>query len=540
MLLGIVCASSLAPVLAQGTSLKKSSTAKVTTKKTVGKSVPSSLKKPSSVSKPVQAKTDKKIRKKKAVPSSKPASSSKKQPIHESAVELKNTLHHLLEEAAKKASVGIKVVHLTNEMPLFEKNADQFFKPASTTKLFTAAAAYHILGADYRCRTQLYTDKKINAHTINNLYIKGGADPSLTTQDIISLVKQLKNHRIRTIQGDIIIDDSILDPKGPPPGRNNGDGPIFDKAPIGSLMVNHSCVRVQVKPARHTGKKPVVIVDHVTPFTRIQNSALTTTRPTKNTLHVLRGEQNEIIVKGSIKRLSSAKHYRFAVEGPTRYTGQVFAGVVKSHNLTYKGKIIFGKVPQGATFLVEHASEPVSTLIHHLMKSSDNLYSDALFTLMGAHQHGIPGTWHKGELAVKEFLTEVAGIDIEGMKLYDGSGLSHKNQISPEQLISLLTWVYTSSPDKESFISSLPIGGVDGTLRTRMAHKNPHTKVLAKTGSLRGVSSLAGFITPKDGHPLIFAIMINRDNKSAVMFKRQLEDQLCALLSAHAFSTEPV
>ncbi len=451
--------------------------------------------------------------------------------------ELRRTVDKLVREADKKASVGVKVVLLKNNSTVYEKNANELFKPASNTKLITAAAAFHILGPQYRFKTTLFTDRKVGAHAINNLYIRGSGDPTLTDKDLATLARRLRSQGISEIKGDIIVDASRFNMQGTGPGWRTGDGAIYDKAPTGALMVNHSCIRVRVKPSRVVGKRPIVTLYPHTPYSRIQNNAQTRAKTKGRSIHVLRGVNNKIIVRGSVSKKSASKFYRIAVEHPHRYAGQVLAAVLKKNKLFFTGKVKTGRVPKSAKFLAEHTSNKLSTIIRYMMKASDNLYADAIFRAMGAQMYGAPGTWTKGKLAVNSFLKNTVGMNTSTIIIKDGSGLSHKNKVSPNHFIKLLTWVYTKSPHKESFIASLPIGGVDGTLRNRMKHRSTKAAVKAKTGSLSGVTSLSGYITPKTGLPLIFVIMVNRTHKSAVIFKRKLEDQLCKLLAAHAFST---
>ena len=125
----------------------------------------------------------------------------------------------------------------------------------------------------------------------------------------------------------------------------------------------------------------------------------------------------------------------------------------------------------------------------------------------------------------------------EEIILMDGSGLSHDNRIAPNHSAQLLTWVYKEATFKDVFIDGLPVSGVDGCLKWRMQHKSVRSKVQAKTGNLPGITALSGYVTPKNDRPLLFVIMVNRRNKSAVEFKHKLEDPLCTLLATHAFST---
>ena len=449
---------------------------------------------------------------------------------------LRDIIGQLVKQSDKQASIGIKVVLLKNNCVVYEKNADKQFIPASNTKMITAAAAYHILGPEYVYVTKLFTDKRISPHAINNLYIKGAGDPTLNETDLFELIRSLRKLGIREIRGTIIVDATVYNEQGTGPGWSRGDASLYDKAPTSGLMVNHSCIQVYVSPGA-TGKPPYVSVDPSTNYFKIINKARTTSKKGGG-LHVIREKGNTLLIKGTISRRSKSKYYRIAVEHPHLFAGSVLESVLRKNKFIIKGKVKAGAVSSTAELLGEHRSEPLTSIVRIMMKASDNLYADALFRTMGAHSFGTPGTWIKGKQAVTEFLEKTVKLSPDEMiVLHNGSGLSHTNQVSPHSLYKLLAWVYTQSPHRAIFIGSLPIGGVDGTLRNRMKHHSVQGSVQAKTGSLTGVTSLSGYITPKTGLPLIFAVMVNRTNKSAVHYKKQLEDQLCSLLAAHAFST---
>lgn len=460
------------------------------------------------------------------------------QTLPKGPVLLTQAINNLVKPADRKAAVGIKIVSPKNDYCLYQKNPDQLFIPASNTKLFTAAAALDILGPEFRFETRLLTDQQSSTQKIGNLYLQGGGDPSLETAHLEEMVKKLKARGIREIKGNIIIDASIFDSNSTGPGWSKGDGPIFDKSPVNGLMLNHCCLTVHVKPARIPGHKPSISLDPAVGYITIENKARTTITAKKHSLHVSRSSKNEkkIIITGTIATKSKPKAYLIVLDNPHVYAAHVLMLLLKKHGVHCRGSILVGKTPKKAAILSHHYSEPVSTLVRSVMKSSDNLYADALYKRMGALTFGEPGTWGRGKKAVDAFLLNEVGLPTSKVDLYDGSGLSHANRVSPNAMAYLLSWTYKKSPYKNIFIDSLPVSGIDGTLRHRMRHKLVHARVKAKTGSLSGVSSLAGYITPKNGSPLVFVIVVNRKNKSAVEFKRKLEDHLCTLLAAHAFS----
>lgn len=444
---------------------------------------------------------------------------------------LTQALNKVVQPADNKAAVGIKIISLKNDKCLYKKNEDQLFIPASNTKLITSAAALDILGPSYRFETQLAAVKQMG-NAIGNLYIKGGGDPSLETKHLENMVINLKDHGIKEIRGNIIVDTSIFDDLSKGPGWTK-DGPIFDKSPLKGLMLNHCCITVTIKPARIPGYKPSVFLTPSVPSMRIDNKARTVLALKKRSLHASRSPLSEkkISITGTISTKNKPKSYLIVLDNPHLYAAEVMQCLLKKHGIRFKGTLIVGKTPEHAKVLASHHSQPVSSLIRTVLKDSDNLYADALFKAMGMVTFHEQGTWETGKKAVDSFVSKEVGIVLSKLNLYDGSGLSHANRISPQSLAQFLSWVYSQCPYRDMFIDSLPISGIDGTLRNRMRHKDVQAKVKAKTGNLPGITSLAGYVFLSHDDIIIFAILVNRKKRSAVEFKRKLEDPICLLLS---------
>ncbi len=445
------------------------------------------------------------------------------------------SLDKLVDENKKKASIGIKVTTLDTKRTLYQKNADTLFIPASNTKLFTAGAALHILGPSFRYETVLFTDRLYTAARISSLYVKGAGDPTLLSKDLEKAARTLREKGIKEIRGNIVIDISIFDAQPTALGWAPGDGPIFDKSQLGGFIVDHSCITVRVKPAHAPGRKPLVSVEPFNDLITIENKAQTTTHAEKQAIHTFLTPGNKLIVTGKIALKSTQKFYRIALHNPELFAAHTLRAHLKKQGIILRGKIVAGRVPPKAQVLVRHYSKPAETIIKTMMKKSDNLYADTLFKTIGARVYGAPGTWEKGRRAVENFLTRTMKLPVNRYFLNDGSGLSRLNKVSPTALVEFLTAMYQTSTFKKQFIESFPISGTDGSLRLRMQHKTTKGKILAKTGSLSGVSSLSGYLTLPGGKHLAFASMTNRSKGSAFSFKQTLEDKLCSLLTTGLF-----
>ncbi|MBP3567194.1 MAG: D-alanyl-D-alanine carboxypeptidase/D-alanyl-D-alanine-endopeptidase [Paraprevotella sp.] len=177
--------------------------------------------------------------------------------------------------------------------------------------------------------------------------------------------------------------------------------------------------------------------------------------------------------------------------------------------------------------LLKACSTPLSKVLERMMKESDNLYAEAVFYALAA-KAGKPYATRKDALYLIEKQISAMGFDPEKYSVADGSGLSLYNYLTPELETALLRYAYTHRHVYEPFYESLPIAGVDGTLKKRMKDTPAHYNVRAKTGTLTGVYSLAGYATAANGHHLAFCI-INQGVESG-RIAREFQDKVCVLL----------
>ena len=428
------------------------------------------------------------------------------------------------------------VVSLNNDQRLFQKNAQQLFIPASTLKIITAATALHVLGIDYRFTTMLLGDGPVDDHMLKgNLYVKGSGDPELSVRSLEELAFQLKLQGVQTVDGDLCVDISDFDEISQGPGWMWDEGAEFWNSPMDVLTVNHSCIDIWVKPNNYFGKPPSIYLNPKTDYFIVQNRALTSVDD--NTLKIERRwmtKENVIEVKGEIPVHAKPYHISIPVETPHLYTAFILRDILSNQGITVSGQIMVKKAPEKATELAAYSSRPLSAIVEQMMKTSDNLSADMLFKKVGQVRFGTPGTWSKGTRAVRDFLTQQIGIDVERTVIMDGSGLSRYNLIAPYHIVQALQYMNKQFTCASEFCASLPISGVDGTLAMRMISPSIKGKVRAKTGSMTGVSTLCGYVTTKEGGVLAFSIMINGFTQKQEAFKAQLEDEICTLLADYS------
>lgn len=192
---------------------------------------------------------------------------------------------------------------------------------------------------------------------------------------------------------------------------------------------------------------------------------------------------------------------------PTLFTGNVIKNAIEESGIKVSGPLVANKVPRWANIIYTHYSDPLPAVITEYNKNSVNIIGENIMKALGAQYKGIPGTWDKGSVVISEFLNEV-GIK-NGFKIVDGSGLSPLNRVSPETLTDILSYAYKSTLISSDFLESLPVAGVDGTLKKRFTQSDIQGRVRAKTGYLKNVRALSGYIFTKKGDVLVFSILSN-------------------------------
>ena len=209
--------------------------------------------------------------------------------------------------------------------------------------------------------------------------------------------------------------------------------------------------------------------------------------------------------------------------------GHILKTKLTENGISIGGKVISGEVPSKAIMVSQHLSPPLGDIIRLMNKPSDNWIAEFLFKAIGAEVKGVPGTWRKGREAITEFLDEILTEPLSH-RFVDGSGLSRYNLTNTELLTQLLIYMHKQFEIMPEFLSSLPIAGVDGTLRNRMQGMYAEKTLRAKTGTLSGVSALAGYTVTAEGEVLAFGILISHYIGSSAT-ARGIQDQIGSILT---------
>ncbi|WP_438297317.1 D-alanyl-D-alanine carboxypeptidase/D-alanyl-D-alanine endopeptidase [Sporosarcina sp. FA15] len=393
--------------------------------------------------------------------------------------------------------------------------------PASVMKLLTGAAAFETLGEGHTFKTELYMDGRIENGVLHgNLYLRGRGDPTLTKNDLKAFVSELKAKGISSIAGNVYGDDTWYDDIRLSQDLNWSDEPYYTGSQVSALTLSPNddydagTVIVEVNPAKKSGQAGQVAMVPANNYLTVVNKTQTVAKKGKKSITVERQHgTNTFIVSGTIPEGSTKTRTWASVWEPTNYTISIFKKTIEELGITFSTapKVERKKVTKGATLLTSKNSMPLHELFIPFMKLSNNGHAEVLVKEMGRTIGG-EGSWDKG-LSIIEATLSTLGLDTKNMLLRDGSGMSHKNLVTANEVTKLLYTAQTK-PWYPAFLNALPVAGngerfVGGTLRNRMTGTTAAGNVQAKTGALNGVTALSGYVTTKDGEILTFSIMIN-------------------------------
>lgn len=454
--------------------------------------------------------------------------------------ELSAAIDRVLQDSVlSQTKTGIKIVSLQTGQTFYERDSNLLFHPASNMKLFTTAAALKYLGPNFRFRTVLYADSaSIQDSTIaGNIYLKGFADPTFSSEDLRTMVQQLHARGIGRITGNIVCDASYLDDLYQGAGWMWDDVSSWYWPPIRALVVNRNCVTVTVEPGKSVGDTLIYRISPPTAYMRFANEGTTVDSTDTLALKQFKVErkwrpraENLITIQGGRAINAGAREFIIDVVNAPLYAGTLLAETLGREGVAFQGNIIEGALPDSATVLVQHQSGPLSEIILETNKPSDNLYAELLLKTVGAETRGTPGTAKDGLYVVKEMLAHM-GVDTTKLQLKDGSGVSRYDVVTPAQIVALLEKMHADFRVQAEFKTSLPIAGVDGSLAHRMQNTPAEGLLRAKTGTLNGVSALSGYTTTADGEPLVFSIIMEHFVVPPARI-RKIQDDIATLMTA--------
>ncbi|MEO6023657.1 MAG: D-alanyl-D-alanine carboxypeptidase/D-alanyl-D-alanine-endopeptidase [Burkholderiales bacterium] len=416
------------------------------------------------------------------------------------------------------SAVGIYVRELDAAEHAIAHRADQPMNPASVMKLVTTYAALELLTPGYTWKTEAYALAMNGDGVSGDLYLKGYGDPSLTLEDFWLLLRALKQRGVRTIRGDLVLDQSYFElPNIDPNGFDNQGYRAYNTNPH-AMLVSFKAVSARFIPMPNGSLRVVLDPD----LAQIKLKNQVNIRPglcpnnwrDSISKDVQNGPRTAVIeLKGSFYADCGEKSLQFNLLSNPDFIAALFKQLWTEMGGTWLGNVREGTIKEGERPLLSWESRSLPEAVRDMNKWSNNVMARALLLTIGAERLGSPGTPAKGAQAISTWLS-TKGLEMPELVLENGAGLSRKERISPKSLGDLLVSA-SNSPIMPELMASLPIAGVDGTMKKRLKNNEMTGRAHIKTGTLEGVKAIAGYVLARSGKRLAVVCLINHANAAS-------------------------
>ena len=451
-------------------------------------------------------------------------------PDHDRILRVQEALYSLVHgPVLGRVRTAIRVQEARSGRVLYNRRSNELMDPASNQKILASAASLYRLGNNFRYRTQVHGPTPSDEGELKgDVVLRGSGDPSLSARDIDGLAAQLVALGVRRVVGNVVADRRYIGADEIAPSARS------------PLAVSRSAIVVRVRPGDRAGAHPVVFYEPAVDGIVVANRATTTAKGRTRIGVTIGTEGGRIVisVKGRISMRHAGVVFRRRPSTPLLYAAAILAQALNRHGVYVQGAPM---VVDGAKnvdkeeprqLLASHHSAPLPTLMRPINKNSNNEYADRLLETLGAQMYGGAPSMEKGVRALRGALSEL-GMPEAAYQPANGSGLGHRNRLSPEGLTNFLRMLYFDPRVGPELVQSLSVGGVDGTTQHRFAGTAAAHRVRAKTGTLNGKSCLSGYVGD-ESEILIFSIMVDHVRSRGVNSVRKAQVNVVETLMGYA------
>lgn len=430
---------------------------------------------------------------------------------------IQTSLSELLNDDIFAGSDASLVVYdLTDDTLLFSHRASKTVRPASVQKVLTSVAALNNLGTSYTVDTRLFRDT-----VSGGFYVKGSMDPLFGESDILSMAMSVP---AGTVIDTLFADCSFCDSLYWGPGWSWDDNPYAYQPYLSPLMLCGGAVEVTVAPAA-SGETPAVSCVPASSFYSVVNEAECGNRELGK-LTILRDwleDSNVIRITGNCER---EKRVELNMYKSADFFMAVLVEKLDSLGVTVNN-VSFATTPDSCCSLLYENKRCITDIVEEALRESDNLCAESLLYHLGAKNNPGSVAISQGCEVVKRFIVNKLGVE-SGFAVADGSGLSLYNYTTADILLAALRYAESRPRISAVLNRALPLSGVSGTLKNRTKGTVAYRKVRAKTGTVKGVCTLAGYATASNGHSYAF-VMLNSGMLSSRPM-REWQDKVCEVL----------
>ena len=433
-----------------------------------------------------------------------------------------------------RATWGIYVVDDRGRV-LYQRNADRFSVPASNTKLVVTAAAAVLLPADYRVKTSLYLNGRLDGGVLyGDLILYGRGDPTWSARcysvdtlasgacdstftAIDAIADSIRARGIRRITGKLVGDGSYFEPTLIHYGWNAWDLTWWYAAPVSGLGFHDNSVDFQIAPGSTVDAPPAISWAPDLGLITFENRARTVPAESSSTIgdnFFRSGAGWSIRAEGAVPLGKKPWTENVALPDPNLYAARALAASLARQGVSVEGgaasttdSLAYRTVRCCGTPLLEYAGRPLPDIIFPILNSSQNWFAEMLLKILGRESQG-DGSWRAGLDVERRFLIDSVRIDSTAFALEDGSGLAAGNLVTAHAFAQLLHYMH-GHPKGGPFVAGLPHAGEPGSLLRRFGGTPLEGRVIAKTGSIDRVNSLSGYIEARSGRTITFSVQAN-------------------------------
>lgn len=438
----------------------------------------------------------------------------------------------------KYTSVSASVRECSGQKEIYAYQSDRLLTPASVLKLYTTASALAILSPDYTFRTTLACKGNIQAGGIleGDLIVIGGGDPTLgsryfKTDPIATFISGLQKKGIRQINGNICIDSHLYGREIVPNKWIWEDMGNYYGSGVWGLNYKDNTYELFLR-SKSAGSKPEILkTNPVIPSIKFINQ-LRCKANNKDSAYIYGAPfQSERVILGSIP----ANKENFVIKGdmpePARVFASDLASAIKQAGIKWSGKFVFEyeSALKYDAVLCNHLSPKLSDICRSTNIYSNNLFAEGLLRAISLKKNNKPS--YLDGVAVENKYWKGLGVDVTGIDLFDGSGLSPVNKIHTGFITHFLSKIYSGSSIGNTFAGTLPLVGKEGTVKNILNKKTYNAEIRLKSGSMGGVLAYAGYIK-KEGKCYAVSIIVNNYNGTFIQTRNAIEKWLDALITS--------
>ncbi len=438
---------------------------------------------------------------------------------------------HIYSNGLRGADVGVYVASLSDPHDVILSYNEKKAKiPASCLKLITSFVALEVLGSEYTYQTKILSDGVISKDgSLNgNVVLYSEGDPSLTErywgergEDILrEMVSDIVEQGVKNISGSVYLDATAFDNQLMGDGWSNDYEEESYAAKVTSIPLNENCINFKVRSNISGYSSTSVVLLPANDFVQIQNNISIGSPKSKFSVGFKRiNDTDSLVLSGNLPAGQESGVVWATSADPLELTASIFKEILKENNIKFKGDVVVIKHPSRTILnskyrsLSIHTSPPLRELLKPVNKNSHNIFAELIFKSLGYRKYRLGSYSNAERVTVSVF--KKARIPIDGFKQYDGCGLSPSNHITPQQIGMVLAYA-NKQPYGNDYYESLSIAGIDGSLR-RSRLGDLHYDLRGKTGGIKGVRSLSGYITTQKGNKYVFCFVANNvKNRYAV------------------------